>query len=347
MKKADSNKPSAGWSVGYNRRVSATEFIRAAERYLQGKQYSRALEQLRYAQNCEPDNKYIIAIIERVLSLSTTEANPAQPDPNRYLSVTVGPSFEEGIKPVDNSPVEFPQHELIKEFTSIARGYVKIGLPEAAFNALMKAYLIDPIDPEVVSCEREVIPVWNSARANSHPPPPTETIAISTSELNDIPGTNAEPLETVAEVPEPLAAPPELRIIREFSDFDEPPADDDSAAEISPPPTPTSEDSFEIVRAPELTEAPPPAPAMPEDQWESVRPRRHDSSPDEEAQRVEALMQQKESERREREREIYRAASRLPRIFEDTQKDDPGFHLSRTSRATRAARGILRRFKKQ
>jgi len=332
MRRGDTGKSSSNWPPGDNRSARATEYIRAAEKHLQGKHYSRALESLRYAQNCEPGNKYILAIIERVLTLSKTEPSAPQPevssDANRYLSVTVSPSFESGFKPPETQAVESIPHDLVREFTSIARGYMKIGLPEAAFDALMKAYLLDPIDPDVISCEREVIPVWNRARAAAATPLPPDGIDRDFTSNT----VHASPAEDPADA---LAIGPEL-----------------PTPLSSEPPAPVT--AIPITIGQETSEAPAPAQdpaegngAVQDDPWGSTRSKRQEMTPEQTAQRLELLVQQKESERQEWEREIYRAASRLPRLLDDTQKDDPGFHLDRPSRTARAARGFLRRLKRK
>ncbi len=133
MKKPAESRMSTGpqhWSS--SGRPGVSEYIRAAERYLQVRNYTQALEQLTQAQNFEPGNKYIGAIIERVLTLQRTSqatplAGPTLPlegesDASRYLSITVDHGYENGIKPEVPAPTERDYADLIREFTRIAQG---------------------------------------------------------------------------------------------------------------------------------------------------------------------------------------------------------------------------------
>jgi hypothetical protein len=50
------------------------------------------------------------------------------------------------------------------QYTTTAHILLKQGLSEPAFDALMKAYLLDPVNPDVIACEKSVLPVWEDAR---------------------------------------------------------------------------------------------------------------------------------------------------------------------------------------
>lgn len=254
MKKAegDSNKSNhnARW-VPVNR-PGVIEFIRAAENFEQAGKFVAALEQLARAQKLEPNNKYIAAIMERVENLrrndlrnsnaSAHENSQSSLESDRYLSITVGHHFDEGIKPADTRPAAAPDtpFSLVKELTDIAEELANLGLAEPAFDALMKAYLLDPLSPDVLTCEKRIVPLWNSARTQRGLPSLT--------------------------VGKTIPAPP-------------------------PPAEPNR--TFEPTPLPETDEV-----------------------------RVEALRQQKEMERLEKEREVWREASRVPRIFRLNPWDD-------------------------
>ncbi len=264
-------------------RPGVSEYIRAAERYVQAHNYTQALEQLTQAQNYEPGNKYIGAIIERVLNLQRYKSSgllPQQPtstddssDSARYLSITVDHGFENGIKPPSTDFSEKNYAELIREFTRIARGYAKLGLPEAAFDALMKAYLLDPVSQEVVDCEKDVVPLWLSARKR-----------------------NQEGAE------QPPVAGPAAR-----PDVSKPPS------QKAPTFTPTS-GGFTA---------------------------REELTAEEQELRMEILKQQKELERQEREREIWRDASRPPIMFE-SDGDGP----DADSTGSKGKKGFFKRFRR-
>jgi hypothetical protein len=134
-----------------------------------------ALEQLAIAQGLEPDNKYILAVIERANAMhrgtsqrgSTAPRSPdAESGRHRYLSITVGKEFESGIRSSRPEPQLTPEelrlrvHQLVVN----ADALLSRGQSESAFESLMKAYLLDPLAPEVLSCEKRVLPAWELTR---------------------------------------------------------------------------------------------------------------------------------------------------------------------------------------
>ncbi len=155
---------------------SASQYVRAAERYLVTGKFDLALEQLSLAQRLEPENAYILAVLERTQNLQRMAAGQhadesqlrGQGDstPPRYLSVTVGKEFENGIRELRDEPVLSSQ-ELrlrVRQLVANADALLTRGLSENAFESLMKAYLLDPLAPEVLSCEQRVLPAWEMTR---------------------------------------------------------------------------------------------------------------------------------------------------------------------------------------
>ncbi len=287
MKKPSESRLSTGpqhWST--SGRPGVSEYIRAAERFLQARNYTQALEQLTQAQSFEPGNKYIGAIIERVLTLQrsgpagplggTTIPSSQDEDAARYLSLTVGNSFENGIRPMIPAPTEKDYADLIREFIRIAQGYAKLGLPEAAFDALMKAYLLDPVSPDVVACEKIVVPLWQNAR-------------------KQMTGSAARPVTHEQKVD--LTRPPSQR----------------GPLSVSSPGHVT-----------------PSGPANATAETEELR--------------MELLMQQKELERQEREREMWRDASRTPIMFEAASEAQPDAPTD--GETPKGKKGFFRRFRR-
>jgi hypothetical protein len=270
----DSNKSNQNPRWAPVNRPSVTEFIRAAEHFVQARKYAAALEQLSRAQRLEPSNKYIAAIIERVESLqrnnpdtipSTTFSADSSVDSARYLSITVGNQFDKGIKPEESQPVSSPSgpYDLIRELTDIARELANLGLPEPAFDALMRAYLLDPLSPDVISCEKTVIPLWNTARSQNGGMP-----------------RSVEKTEPAISEPAPvIQSEPEQKM----------------------------------------------------------------QAPETEEERLEMLKQQKENERVEMEREIWREASRVPRIFRLNPWDDSQHSPSTDSNDSETSRGLFKK----
>jgi len=156
-------RTSGDWTQGAN----VTDLIRTAEKHIASRKYSFALEQLMAAQQIEPRNSYIQAIIYRIQNLQ----NGGGMESGR-LEVTVGSEFLNGIKgPEDESSIG-PQEvqSRVRQLTNLANNYLEKGSFDFAFESLMKAYLLDPTSPYVLACENVVLPVWENARANKQQP---------------------------------------------------------------------------------------------------------------------------------------------------------------------------------
>lgn len=150
---------------------NVTEFIRAAEKFMSAGMYALAIDQLLLAHKLEPKNQYIGAIIERAEALRTgtgsqSKRNVPSSDPGRFLSVTVGKEFEHGIKQPGEEAALTPleTRAKVRQLVESADALLGRGQSENAFEALMKAYLLDPVAPEVIACEGKVLPVWELAR---------------------------------------------------------------------------------------------------------------------------------------------------------------------------------------
>jgi hypothetical protein len=57
----------------------------------------------------------------------------------------------------------------VRQHVATAEALLSRGLSENAFDSLMKAYLLDPLAPEVLSCEKRVLPVWEMVRNQRGP----------------------------------------------------------------------------------------------------------------------------------------------------------------------------------
>ncbi|MBP1678743.1 MAG: hypothetical protein H6Q29_654 [Bacteroidetes bacterium] len=169
MKRQQKKRPSYSAQPVVNTwQSSVSDIIRSAEKFLSEGRYDVALEQLNQARGLDPSNQYIDAIIVRAQNLRTTLVNPAQGrDPalegSRYLSVTVGKEFGGGIKTEeDGSPEQIRLQ--IRQLTDTATVLLNRGLSDSAFDSLMKAYLLDPMNPDVLACEARVLPAREKAR---------------------------------------------------------------------------------------------------------------------------------------------------------------------------------------
>jgi hypothetical protein len=127
------------------------------------------MEQLSQARKLEPTNEVVRTIIEKVRALQRTEkrgglrkglsgGDPVM-ESGRFLSVTVGKQFERGIKGEEPQESRDDVQMRVQELTETAQILLNRGLRESAFDALMKAYLLDPLSPEVISCEKRILPL--------------------------------------------------------------------------------------------------------------------------------------------------------------------------------------------
>jgi hypothetical protein len=79
------------------------------------------------------------------------------------LSVTIGNDF--GKPATTGAPITHQEAEAhIVRLTSTAQSYLKRGQSALAFQTLMEAYLLDPVHPLVISCEKNVLPAWETFR---------------------------------------------------------------------------------------------------------------------------------------------------------------------------------------
>lgn len=168
MKRQQRKRPSSPAQPILNTwQSSVSDIIRSAERFLSEGRYDVALEQLNQARGLDPSNQYIDAIIVRAQNLRATRISPTQGrDPalegSRYLSVTVGKEFGGGIRPDEGGSAEQIRLQ-IRQLTDTATVLLDRGLSENAFEALMKAYLLDPMNPDVIACESRVLPAREKA----------------------------------------------------------------------------------------------------------------------------------------------------------------------------------------
>lgn len=179
MKRQQRKRPSSPAQPVLNTwQSSVSDIIRSAERFLSEGRYDVALEQLNQARGLDPSNQYIDAIIVRAQNLRATRISPTQGrDPalegSRYLSVTVGKEFGGGIRPDEGGSADQIRLQ-IRQLTDTATVLLDRGLSENAFESLMKAYLLDPMNPDVIACESRVLPAREKARQALAAPSPDE-----------------------------------------------------------------------------------------------------------------------------------------------------------------------------
>lgn len=128
-----------------------SHFIRRAEKLLTEEKYSAAMDELLLAQQVDPENQYIRAIMERVNNLQRMRQS-------REAGRPVGlPTDEDKVSAAD-------VQQAVKQLTEAATRLHQSGFHENAFETLMRAYILDPLNPLVMSTEKAVLPSWELLR---------------------------------------------------------------------------------------------------------------------------------------------------------------------------------------
>ncbi|HXX64984.1 MAG TPA: hypothetical protein VEO56_14385 [Bacteroidota bacterium] len=136
------------------------EVIRVAEKHIEAREYDLAMQKLTIAQRMDPDNIYINAIVERIHRLAAEATNGG-----RFLALTVGDEFEDGIRPEAIAAEKAEELEAkVKKLTTKASELVRRGAYETAFDALMNAYLLDPMNPFLMETEKTLLPAIEMMR---------------------------------------------------------------------------------------------------------------------------------------------------------------------------------------
>jgi thioredoxin-like negative regulator of GroEL len=125
---------------------SVSQYVRAAEELLTSGKYGMALEALSIAQEMDPQNSNLQAIVERALMLQAQAATnpseqselPAERTSSWILSPTVGKQFDHGVKSVSEvSPSPQEIHAKVKYLVDTATVFMDRGMNESAFESLI------------------------------------------------------------------------------------------------------------------------------------------------------------------------------------------------------------------
>ncbi len=145
-------------------RKGVSQYVRAAERLLEAGKYTMALEALSVAQELEPYNASVRTVLDRALTLQAQLRGPS-------LSVTVGNQFPHGVRTAEDESALSQQeiHARVEYLVQVADVFLDRGMTESALDSLMRAYLLDPLAPEVLSSERRILPVLEMMRSVPQP----------------------------------------------------------------------------------------------------------------------------------------------------------------------------------
>ena len=163
--------------IGQTSGSNVREIIRAAEKFIATGEYGVALDQLTAAKSMQPNNAYITAIIERIHALQKEKERAAKGDrlqtqgSSGALAVTIGDGTGNVFPMGDDARLSGREAAAqITRLTLMAHSLYERGSYESAFDSLMKAYLIDPVSPEVEACEQVLLPAWEMLRKRKSQP---------------------------------------------------------------------------------------------------------------------------------------------------------------------------------
>lgn len=178
-----------------------SQYVRTAEKLLAAGRYQTALDALSVAQEFYPHNSSLPNIIERVLVLEAKSGgnDAAQQEGSNgngrrhTLSVRVGKQYESALRD-EEAPLSAGEvHARVKILVNAANVFLGRGLNESAFESLMRAYLLDPLAPEVISGEQKILPVLEvmgnrpGGKASSHTSAEDRTEKSNSASLNEAP----------------------------------------------------------------------------------------------------------------------------------------------------------------
>jgi hypothetical protein len=112
-----------------------------------------------------------------------------------HLSVTVGRGFPGGFRRTEALPSATPEQDRtrIHRMANVARSLLERGSVDAAFETFMKAYVLDPLNAEVLDCAASVIPAWEAQHARS-----TIRTTAALRRWTDVPGAAAIEAQRIA-----------------------------------------------------------------------------------------------------------------------------------------------------
>lgn len=142
------------------------QLISSAEKNIEARQYNAALEQLKAAEQIDPENKSIPMITQIVKSLQSESASPK--NIRQHLSVTIDPQSPTGVRETTSSSAD-EEKKRVRNLTTSAEYFLSRGSVDNAFECLMRAYLLDPVASEVLTCERQILPAWQKLHGKSAP----------------------------------------------------------------------------------------------------------------------------------------------------------------------------------
>lgn len=110
------------------------------------------------------------------------------PPKRKVLGITIGKDFAPPPTARRPRPRTAADEAAITRLTEAAHLYLDHGESALAFDSLMEAYIIDPLDARVLACEKAVLPAWEEFKRTGRRPAATPPATPAPSPL-------ARPLE--------------------------------------------------------------------------------------------------------------------------------------------------------
>ncbi len=132
--------------------------ITKAEHHIEHQRYKEAEECVAAAEQLDPTNRSVRMLREL---LNTLQKNDRRKSALlRFFPRTLRKPFVPASASL--SPEEISQR--IRSLIGSADHYLSRGAIENAFDSLTRAQLLDPSNPEVIACEKRVVPQWRKLR---------------------------------------------------------------------------------------------------------------------------------------------------------------------------------------
>ncbi|MER3523410.1 MAG: hypothetical protein C4326_04915 [Ignavibacteria bacterium] len=133
------------------------QLISAAEQAIEEQRYDAAMELLAAAEQIEPNNKSIQMTKELVASLRVER--PKRALLRKFFSTATSSRTHESAGRDQPAQLAGVQRR-VRILTDSADYFFSRGAVDKAFELLMRAYLLDPLAPEVLACEKRILPAW-------------------------------------------------------------------------------------------------------------------------------------------------------------------------------------------
>jgi predicted Zn-dependent protease len=134
--------------------------ITKAEHHIEQQRYKEAEECVAAAEHIDPMNRSVRMLREL---LSTLQKNDRRKSALlRFFPRTLRKPSVAARAPLSSAEIS----KRVRSLVSSADHYLSRGAIENAFDALTRAQVLDPSHPDVIACEKRVMPCWRKLRGS-------------------------------------------------------------------------------------------------------------------------------------------------------------------------------------